>query len=68
MDITTLFGSVVAGSSPAGCTLEILYILYILVSTSGYSLVVERLVANEKAGFRLSLAAQMRKIPRYRAI
>lgn len=49
MDITTVFGTVILGSNPGGCTAK---------GVSGYSLVVERILAKDESGVRFSLPAQ----------
>ncbi len=60
MDITTVFGTVVPGSSPGRGTRKIVKfnLLSIMVFECGYSLVVEHIVANDKTGVRFSLPAQ----------
>lgn len=45
MDITSVFGTVVLGSSPGRCT------------NSGYGLVVEYVLAKDETGVRFSLSA-----------
>jgi hypothetical protein len=60
MDIIPVFGTVVGGSNPSESTSLLLYKEYrILVTTCGYGLVVECVLAKDETGVRFSLPAHI---------
>lgn len=60
MDITSVFGTVVLGSSPGGCTNNIIKLLQGRFGYSRYGLVVEYVLAKDETRVRFPLSAQKR--------